>query len=518
VTRPIDYSQLPDNTPIIIGGGQYVERIESAVQPPFASPAELATHAALAAFAATQCTGCVDQIDTIAIVRLFSDSVAKWKSPFGASNNLPESVARRLGARPAHRVYSNAGGTEPLLLLFEMAQAIARGEKSLVLLAGAEAIAYQKYGRRNDLHCSWQEELDADLEDRLYLKRFACPEELRSGMTMPAHYYALIENYQAHQLGHDATQHRQYMAELLAPFSEVAARNPYAQYPRAYTSQELAGVEGSNYPISIPYTKRLVAQDSVNQSAALLLTSVGSAKALKIAPRNWVFLQGFAQGTDTFLLQRPNPGRSEAMARVNQKCLAMAETDINEIDLLDIYSCFPCAVTAACDTLGISPDGKLPLTVTGGLPFFGGPGSNYSMHALAEMAITLRDTARRGLITANGGQLSKHASLILSDLPCTPAGHPLQWPVEDTLEVREEDNESRPLCPAPRSGTVISYTVIYNKDQRNLGIVLCETHAGERFLARSTEADTTTFMENINPIGRVVSITTLQERHSFVFQ
>ena len=66
-------------------------------------------------------------------------------------------------------------------------------------------------------------------------------------------------------------------------------------------------------------------------------------------------------------------------------------------------------------------DGSKPLTVTGGLPFFGGPGNNYSMHALAEMAHRLRNGQGNGLITANGGMLSKHAALLLANKPAEAA-------------------------------------------------------------------------------------------------
>jgi acetyl-CoA C-acetyltransferase len=80
-----------------------------------------------------------------------------------------------------------------------------------------------------------------------------------------------------------------------------------------------------------------------------------------------------------------------------------------KVDLMDLYSCFPIAVTSTCEHLGITP-GTRPLTLTGGLPFFGGPGNNYSLHAIAEVVWRLRGkTAGDALIVANGGYLSKHS-------------------------------------------------------------------------------------------------------------
>jgi acetyl-CoA C-acetyltransferase len=485
--------------------------------PPFNSPAKLAAHATEAALDSTRTEGLNREIDTIAFVRLFSDSSKNWKSPFGGSNNLPASLAELINATPEHRIYSNAGGTEPLTLVTEMAQAIARKEKSMVLIAGAEAIAYQKHARRNQLQDDWREQFNTTVDAREYRKRFACKEELNSGMTMPLHFYSLIENYQAHELGHNLDQHRQFMAELFAPFSEIAARNPYSQFPKAHTPAQLADVNGANHPLTIPYTKSFVARDSVNQGAAVLLCSAGKARSLGIAPEHWVFLQGLSSRSDQYLLQRPNPGRSAAMHQVIENALSMAQVDICDIDLLDIYSCFPCAVTSVCDILKLPKHCSPPLTITGGLPFFGGPGNNYALHALAEMTIQLRQSHRRGLITANGGVLSKHAAIVLSDLPYTAANKIVHWPLDEQHTEDEGTGPQLPICANPAYGTVVTYTVIYSKNAADLGVVMGLTPNGERFLASSFQESITRSMAVANPIGRAIQITTRDNRHTFTF-
>jgi acetyl-CoA C-acetyltransferase len=517
VSKALSHHDIADNTPVIIAGGQYSEQLPQGAQPPFSPPAQLASEAAQAALAACGAGNIATEIDTIAFIRLFSDSAPAWRSAFGGSNNLPESLARRIGANPLHRIYSTAGGTEPLTVLNEIALAISRGEKSLALLAGAEAIAYQRYARRNDLVDDWREDYDVELDARAYDKRFAAPEELRSGMTTPSHYYSLIENCQAYTRDLDSDQQRQFMAQLMAPFSAIAAANPYAFFPRPYSSKQLAAVNDDNYALTAPYSKALVAQDAVNQGAALLVCSAAKARSLGVPTQNWIFLHGFAQGTDNPLLQRPDPGQSEAMTKVIKHTMAMARTGIEDIDLLDIYSCFPCAVTAVCDVLGIPADDSRPLTVTGGLPFFGGPGNNYSMHALAQMAIDLRNSQRRGLVTANGGQLSKHAAVVLSDIVERTDGSELKWPVTNRLEVQEQDNAKLPICAKPSQGKVISYTVIYRRGQADLGVVMAETPGKERFLADSSDPQTTQAMIASSPIGRHIFITSCDQRHCFSF-
>ena len=506
--------QIPDNTPIIVGAGQYVERRSKDSEPPFSSPMEIAAaacHAALSDAGAK-----ASDIDTIAVIRLFSDSAKIWQSPFGASNNPPESIARHIGASPTHRIYSNAGGTEPLQRLAELFGDIARGERELVLLAGAEAIANQRFALRNGYELNWHEEFDAPLDNREYRVRFASSEELNSGMGMPAHYYALIENYQANQLGHNLEQHRRHMSQLMAPFSEVAAANPFSQNGIAFSAQELATPGKANFPICLPYSKLLIAQDSVNQGAALVLTSAGKARELGIDPSNWIFVQAYAEGVDQCLSQREDPGRSMAMEQVFASTLEIAETRAASIDLIDIYSCFPCAVHSACDALGLPTDGSHALTVTGGLPYFGGPGNNYSMHALAEMAVRLRHGELRGLVTANGGQLTKHAAAVLSPNHSYPGN--INWEKDAVVSVDPDSIPTRPYCEKPSSGQIISYTVIHGRNEDDVGIALAETSAGERFFASSAEPGITAAIIENSPIGRTIDVQPESDRRRFTFR
>jgi acetyl-CoA C-acetyltransferase len=303
------------------------------------------------------------------------------------------------------------------------------------------------------------------------------------------------------------------MAQLLAPFSNVAAANPFSQSPLAYTAQELATVGPSNYSISLPYSKLLVAQDAVNQAAALLLTSVGHARLLGVDPRQWIFIEAYAQGEDQYLSQREDPGCSTAMARVLTTTMAMAEATHADMDLIDIYSCFPCAVHAACEVLGLATDGSRPLTVTGGLPFFGGPGNNYSLHALAEVAVRLRGTSTRALVSANGGMLSKHAAAILTSESARAAT--IDWGSDGEFTVDCANIPVRPMIANPQRGDIISYTVIARRDKAELGIVLAETRAGERFLASSTEPAVTGSMQDNSPVGRGIDVALQDDRQVF---
>ena len=504
---------LPDNTPIIIGAGQYVERLQQHSMPPFNAPMQLAATACQAALRDAGVPA--EEVDTIAVVRLFSDTVKIWSSSLGGSNNPPESIARRIGASPTHRIYSNASGTEPLHLMAELLGAIARGEKQVALLTGAEAIASQRFAERNGLIDDWHEEFDTPYENRKYLDRLVSMEEVRGGLTLPVRSYAIIENIQAHQMGHSRQQHREFMAGLMAPFSAVAAANPYAQFPRAYSVPELANPDAKNYPISQPYTKFLVAQDAVNQASALLLTSVGHARRLRVDPRQWIFLEAYAEGVDKHLSEREDPGRSAAMERVLSTTMDSAGATHEDMDLIDIYSCFPCAVAAVCQVLGLPTDGSRALTVTGGLPYFGGPGNNYSSHALAEMAVRLRGSPSRALVTANGGILSKHAAAVLTT--DAARANNIDWTRSEDLTLDCSDIPVRPMAANAARGTIMSFTVVSRRDKEDIAVVLAETTAGERFVASSTEPAVTASMQDNNPIGRNIDVHQEEERRVFCF-
>ena len=88
---------------------------------------------------------------------------------------------------------------------------------------------------------------------------------------------------------------------------------------------------------------------------------------------------------------------------MGEKALSMAKWNIDEIDFFDLYSCFPSMVELGREALDIPETTSKPLTVTGGLPFFGGAGNNYVSHSIATMMEKLRvNNNSKGLCTSNG--------------------------------------------------------------------------------------------------------------------
>ncbi|ARN76271.1 hypothetical protein BST96_02625 [Oceanicoccus sagamiensis] len=504
------------NTPVLIGFGQVVKRdISTAEQ--VLSPVALASQAALQAIDKEQ--ELASQIDTLAVVRSMIDNRAEGQHPFGTSNNPPLSVANRIGAKPDRLIYGHVGGQSPQQLVNEMAEAIYAGDSQMALICGAEATGAMKMALRNQWPLDWSEQLDNQCEDK-GVKRLTTDLERAHHINYPIHTYALFENAWRYKHSLTVEQHQALMAQMIASFSQVAANNPYAQFPIARDQDFLKTPSKDNFAVNTPYNKWLVAQDAVNQGAAVLMTSVGKAKSLGIAEDQWVYLHGYADAEDSHVSQRPDLSGSNAIKATTQHALAMADKTVEDIALLDLYSCFPIAVLAACDALGIDWQGEKPLTITGGLPCFGGAGNNYSLHAIAEMCERLvKAPGEFGLVSANGGFLSKQSVGVYSTTavphwqPASPDSAQQALDQQQTVEVLSHYNGE---------AIIESYCLIYAKGQPDTACVVARVeNTQQRVLAKVASGDAQTLASLLprqpEPIGRKVTIASEDKQCFFCF-
>ena len=499
---------LPPNTPVLIGVGQVVDHWDGSDAASAPSPQSLMQRAAEAALADTgagEAVGCA--IDVVAVVRHFADSAPGMvPEGTGGCDKPPLGLAGRLGITPARAIYSIVGGQTPQSLVNEFAAAIYAGEARCVLLSGSEAIAAAKTAARKGLALDWSETIEGDMEDRGLGPMLLDRHELKNGIGAPILTYPLFEHALRARLGRTRAEHVAAMSALWASFSAVAAANPYAQFPKAMSADYLATPSDSNYPVADPYLKWHVAQDAVNQGATVILTSVSQAEEMGVPRAKWVFLHGSGEAMDKPVSLRPDLSRSRAIEVSLAGALASAGKTPDLIAYYDIYSCFPVAVLLAAEALGVD-ETTTALTLTGGLPFAGGAGNNYSMHAIAAMAQTLRaDPGSFGLVLANGGFLSKEAVGIYSTAApesWTPGDHaPMQAKIdaEAAPERLEED----------AAATIESYTVGYAKGRPARAVVIAGTTKG-RIVARPADADKDAAIAALidpdrDPIGRTVHI------------
>jgi len=491
---------VPDNTPIIIGVGEASERIDAPDYQAL-SPVALAARAAEAALADTGVAGLAGKVDVIAAIRQFEVSGPGAQAPFGASNNFPRSVAKRIGADPARAIWEVVGGQGPQHLVNEFAHAIAAGEMEMALMVGSEAISTVRHLAGKGETRDWKEEVEGQLEDRGYGMDGLLTRDLAGhGARTPIQVYALFENARRARLGKDRASYALDMGRLFAPFTEVAHENPHAMSQQVFTPEELATVTGPNRLTSDPFPRRMVARDQANQGAAVLMTSVGRARALGIPEDRWIYLWGGADVKERTPVERQDLSRSPASVAAMKRALDVAGVSLADIDVFDLYSCFPIAVFNICDGLGLAPDDPRGLTVTGGLPFFGGAGNNYSMHAIAELIRRLRDRpGALGLLGANGGFLSKYSVGVY-------ASKPRPFSAFDSAPLQAEVNAwpAPPLAGAyTGEAAVETYTIDYSGPAPR-GTVVARAPSGDRVLAMTAADDSAIVGEMIakDPLGR----------------
>ncbi len=497
-------SRDDDRTPVLIGVGQAAER---PTDPDYRalSPADLAGEAARAALADAGASGdLAGALDVIAAIRQFEISSPGAKAPFGASNNFPRSVARRIGADPARAILEITGGQGPQRLVGEFCEAIARGEAEAVLLVGSEAMSTVLTLNAKGETPDWSETVEGSMEDRGYgLEGMFTASILKHRITGAIPAYALFENARRARLGLDRPAYARKMGELFAPFTRVAAANPYSASPVEKTAEELVAVSDRNRIVADPFTRMLVARDQVNQAAAVILTSVGRARALGVPEDRFVYLHGQADANELTIMERPDLSASPSAISAGRKALELAGKTVDDMAVFDFYSCFPIAVFNMIDGLGIAADDPRGLTLTGGLPYFGGAGNNYSMHAIAEVVPALRARPDAfGFIGANGGMLSKYSVGVYSTAPADwsqPEARRAKIPYDPVpgLEVETATGEA----------TVETYTTTTTRSGPAI-VVIARLADGRR--AAANQASEAAFAELAarEPIGRRVRLET----------
>jgi acetyl-CoA C-acetyltransferase len=492
------------NTPILIGVGQCMSRWNGDDIETAPSPQSLRLQAAEAALADSGAGEALrTAIDQIIVVRTMMDSVPQLTQPFGRCANPPATLADGIGAKPTRSIYSVVGGDQPQTLVNEAAESIFDGEASVILIAGSEATAAMKLALRKGLTLNWSGSAAGECEDRGLGMRLLSDYEIANGLGSPTQTYPAFEHALRARLGHSREQHTEIMSELWSGFSQVAAANPYAQFPEARTPAYLATPSPENYPVADPYLKWHVAQDAVNQGAAVILTSVSKAQALGIDPAKWIYLHGYAQAADKPVTEREDISRSVAMELTLKQALEGARKTPTDVNHFDLYSCFPCAVLLSCEALGLDWR-TTALTVTGGLPFFGGAGNNYSMHAIATMVERLRSARDDyGLVLANGGFLSKEAVGVYSAQPkegWTPIS-------SDAIKAEIAALPSPQLLNENCDVVIETYTVTFTKGIAQRAYILGR-NGGNRILARVRNDDQATLsaLQSCDPIGRLVTV------------
>ena len=393
----------------------------------------------------------------------------------------------QLGIHPERAETTAVGGNAPQWLVSRLADSIWSGTLEVALIAGGETQRSAWAGQKSEQAARVVEPDPVVGDERLGFG----DAELGAGLLAPVHVYPLFESVLAHRAGRTFVEQREFLARMLSPMTSVAASQPNAWFPFERSPADISELSSENRLVCEPYSKRMCAFLGVDQAAAVVMCSYGVAKAAGIADR-CVFCWSGADASDVwFPTARPDPGSSPALRAAGNAALAAASAGIDDMRWLDFYSCFPCVLEMACDAFGVDPDDSRGLTVTGGLPYFGGPGNAYTLFAIATMAELLRTSGssrlEAGLVSGIGWYATKHSVGVYANAPNeatnrSPGQEPGQkgWSRGDTSRDQVEiDRSALPFTlDVPEPGvlaTVDASTVQYSGSGEVTGAPLLAT-------------------------------------------
>ncbi|GAM88341.1 hypothetical protein ANO11243_063740 [Dothideomycetidae sp. 11243] len=455
-------------------------------------------------------------VNELAVVKI-------WTWPY---DDLPGLVAARTGLGKATTRNGEHGGHAPVKALDEACRKIVAGDEGVKVLAGGEALAsLTACAKKGKLPPPGWTQTSTRVESVFSPTTRALGAEnlgARHGIGNPVQVYPLYENgLRAARHQSRAANHAE-SARLYAEFARVAAGDEYAwSYGREPVTEEGIGrVDGRNRMICYPYPLLMNAFNNVDLAAAVVVTSVGTAKRLGVPKEKWVYVLGAAGTSDSNECMSPFPlqhsplltypvwlrssfNRSPALEHALDGALSTAGLTDADIALHDVYSCFPIVPKLAAQHLGLPISGAL--TLLGGLTSFGGAGNNYSMHALTEMTRRLRGAreTQNGLVLANGGVLSYQHAAVLSS---SPRKDGRSYPVRAVLDEHMAVSAPTVVEQADGQAVVETFTVEYDRSNApKQGFVVGRLADGRRFVANTRGRETLRALvsdDGPEPIGR----------------
>lgn len=485
-------SLTPETTPVIVGIGEITDRPNEPALglEPLGLMAEALRRADEDAGG-----GLLAEVDSLDVVNQVT-----WSYP-----DLPAQLCAHLGIAPARAVYGPIGGESPIRYLHEAAARIVAGESLVSAICGGEAQHTLSKAQKAQVTLPWSEPSPLPAR-RVTSDSYTHPLAVRLGVFRPMNVYPFYENATFAYWGQTPREALEESGELWSRYAAVARANPYAWFTKPVTARDITTASPQNRMIAWPYTKLMVANPTVNQGAAILITSLAKARRMGISEDRLVFILGGAAAREPRdFVQRAQYYRSDAQAAVLTAARRIAEAADHALDALELYSCFPCVPKMTRRILGLGAD-SVP-TVTGGLTFFGAPLNNYMTHAACGMVRHLRGhEGQAGLLYGQGEFVTKHHALVVSSgAPPASFHHP-----DDAAQAEVEAN--RGVVPAivetpqDRVATLETQTVLYDRDGAPLhGVAILRLPDGRRTLARvpASDGDAIAFLTNLDrtPVG-----------------
>jgi|LauGreDrversion4_2_1035121.scaffolds.fasta_scaffold24895_6 acetyl-CoA C-acetyltransferase len=410
-------------------------------------------------------------------------------------------IARSIGADHAHTVLSSVGVLQQTLV-GEACARIQRGEIESALVAGADAgfrLLRAQIGGESATERVCDGEPDEFWQPAEELRH---PAEKRAGLRMPVGLYALIDSAWRAYSGAMLDEHRDSLAEMVSGFSRIATDNPDAWQRRVVAAADIREASDRNPMQAFPYTRLHCSSWNVDQGAALLFCSVWRARELGIPENRWVYPLVSSESNHMVpVTARAELHRCIGAEIAGRAALQATGLSVADLDLIELYSCFPIAVRLYADALGIGRDRAM--TTTGGMHFAGGPYNNYQLQSIARTARLLRQgKGRTAMVTGVSGIVTKQGFGIWS-VSASKAGF---TSLDLTDRVAHESKVMPVVDSWDGAAKVVATTVLHSRGESRKGVVLLDTPGGQRVLATTTQPGITHHLEQNDLVGQSLSV------------
>ena len=429
-----------------------------------------------------------DHIDEIRIPKGFwrYRDPGKWIAKNNDFKNIPTTYVTKIGVLQQN-------------LINEACLKIENGEINASIILGGEA-RYKQLRSVIEKKEYFETKLDENPDFYIKAKEdLYGDEELEELGAMAVGYYATMETALRKNDNENIEEHQNNIASMYEEFSKVASNNEDAWLDHPYSKKEILETSKKNKMLAYPYNKLHCTSWNVNQSAALIICSEELANKLEIDNKKRVYPISSSENNHMIAIQqRPKLYESLGMIYAAKSINKMMEQLDIILDAYDLYSCFPAAVKMFSKSLELGSE--IPKTITGSMPYAGGPLNSFVIHSTVKMIQKIRALeARHGLVTGVSGMMTKQSFCVWGK------EYQEQFIFDDVTERAKLDEKPVELSDiAEGEGEIIGYTIIEGSEHASKAVLYLDDEKKHRKVVSSLDKNFINLLMEEEWVGKKV--------------
>ena len=429
-----------------------------------------------------------DHIDEIRIPKGFwrYRDPGKWIAKNNDFKSIPTTYVTKIGVLQQN-------------LINEACLKIENGEINASIILGGEA-RYKQLRSVIEKKEYFETKLDENPDFYIKAKEdLYGDEELEELGAMAVGYYATMETALRKNDNENIEEHQNNIASMYEEFSKVASNNEDAWLDHPYSKKEILETSKKNKMLAYPYNKLHCTSWNVNQSAALIICSEELANKLEIDNKKRVYPISSSENNHMIAIQqRPKLYESLGMIYAAKSINRMMEQLDIRLDAYDLYSCFPAAVKMFSKSLELGSE--LPMTITGSMPYAGGPLNSFVIHSTVKMIQKIRALeARHGLVTGVSGMMTKQSFCVWGK------EYQEQFIFDDVTERAKLDENPIELSNiAEGEGEIIGYTIIEGSEHASKAVLYLDDEKKHRKVVSSFDKNFINLLMEEEWVGKKV--------------